>query len=115
LSAIAGVLCLTDECSSKETIYPMMESLRKYPADDSRIWSYPSLSLGCHALWITPESVLETLPRYSAFDGLAITADAIIDNREELFERLGIASGKRKSMTELLPLIRNGETAPPNI
>lgn len=102
MSAIAGVLCLSGDCSSREPIAKVMEALRKYPADDARIWMHPSspLSLGCHALWTTTESVGEALPRYTESDGLAITADVILDNREELFEQLRIASCDRKGMTD---------------
>ncbi len=41
-------------------------------------------------LWTTSESLHEILPRVHTPSGLAITADARIDNREELMETLGI-------------------------
>ena len=43
---------------------------------------------GCHAQWITPESIGEPLPFYDSERQCTITADAIIDNREELFEQI---------------------------
>src|SRR5690606_10935661 len=39
-------------------------------------------------LYNTPESFYEKLPLYHEAKGLTITADARIDNREELFEKL---------------------------
>ena len=41
-------------------------------------------------LWTTPESLHEILPRVHSLSGLAITADARIDNRDELIEGLRI-------------------------
>ena len=55
---------------------------------------------GCHAQWITPESVGEQLPFYDYERQLAITADAIIDNRKELFEKLQVDHADRKNMTD---------------
>ena len=71
---------------------------------------------GCHAQWITPESIGEPFPYYDYERQLTITADAIIDNREELFERLQIDSDKRKTMPDsqliLLAYYKWGEDSP---
>lgn len=56
--------------------------------------------MGCHAQHVTPESVHERLPFYDELRDLAITADAIIDNRSELFERLGVEQERRQDMTD---------------
>ena len=63
-----------------------MKALQKYPADDVRTWHDEHVFLGCHAQWITPESINEPLPFYHYDAQVAITADAIIDNRKELFD-----------------------------
>ena len=72
--------------------------------------------LGCHAQWITPESIGELLPFYDSERQCTITADAIIDNREELFERLQVERNKRKTMSDsqliLLAYYKWGEDAP---
>ena len=52
--------------------------------------------LGCHAQWITPESINEHLPFYHYDAQLAITADAIIDNRKELFDQLQVKPEDQK-------------------
>ncbi|MEP7356295.1 MAG: asparagine synthase-related protein, partial [Anaerolineales bacterium] len=49
------------------------------------------VGLGQRLLWTTPESLHERLPLASADGQLAITADARIDNRDELFGLLGLA------------------------
>jgi asparagine synthase (glutamine-hydrolysing) len=59
--------------------------------------------LGHTMLWTTPESLSESLPRTDATSGLSITADARIDNREDLIEALNIqAPPSQVSDSELL-------------
>ncbi len=100
MSAIAGIYHLNDEPINLEHGNRMMKELEKYPADDIQTWHNDKIFLGCHAQWITPESVGEKLPYYDHERKLAITADAIIDNREELFERLQVDKRKRKKITD---------------
>ncbi|WP_413307753.1 asparagine synthase-related protein [Bacillus sp. 1P10SD] len=100
MSAIAGIYHLNDEPINLEHGNRIMKALEKYPADDIQTWHNDKVFLGCHAQWITPESLGEKLPYYDHDRKLAITADAIIDNREELFERLQVDKGKRKDITD---------------
>jgi asparagine synthase (glutamine-hydrolysing) len=100
MSAIAGIFHFSDEPISIEHGMGLMKSLEKYPADDVQTWRSEHIFLGCHAQWITPESVGELLPYYDHERQLAITADAIIDNREELFEKLQVKRDKREMMTD---------------
>ncbi|WP_199619213.1 asparagine synthase-related protein [Paenibacillus alkalitolerans] len=116
MSAIAGILHYTEEPVTVETIENMMRALQKYPADDVRVWHNRSIFLGCHAQWVTPESTHERLPFYDKQHKLAITADAIIDNREELFNRLQVEHFRRKRMTDseliLAAYLKWGKEAP---
>lgn len=93
-----------------------MQTLRKYPADQVRTWYGGNIFLGCHAQWITPESIDEILPYYDSERKLTITADAIIDNRAELFNLLQVEYGRRKSMADseliLLAYHKWGEETP---
>lgn len=100
MSAIAGIYHLNDEPVNLEHGRRIMKELEKYPADDVQTWHSDKVFLGCHAQWITPESIGEKLPYYDHARKLAITADAIIDNREELFERLQIKKERRKDITD---------------
>ncbi|MBL1704138.1 asparagine synthetase B, partial [Klebsiella pneumoniae] len=61
---------------------------------------------GCHAQWITPESIGEQLPYYDVKSKLIITADAIIDNRMELFDRLQVDNSERKGMADSELILR---------
>lgn len=116
MSAIAGIYNLNGEPVSIEDAQRIMSGLRKYPADDIQTWHNEGIFLGCHAQWITPESVGERLPYHDVHRRLTITADAIIDNREELFERLSVDQVQRKNMpdSQLILLAYNkwGEDAP---
>ncbi|EJV69990.1 asparagine synthetase B [Bacillus mycoides] len=116
MSAITGIIHFTNEPVSIEHGTRLMSDLQKYPADDIQIWHKENAFLGCHAQWITPESVGEQLPFYNYEKQLAITADAIIDNRNELFEKLQVDYADRKNMTDseliLLSYEKWGEAAP---
>lgn len=116
MSAITGIYHLNDEPINIEQSRNVMKALQKFPADDVQIWHKENVFLGCHAQWITPESVGEQLPFYDYEKQLAITADAIIDNRHELFERLQIERSQRQdipdSMLILLAYEKWGEEAP---
>jgi asparagine synthase (glutamine-hydrolysing) len=78
----------------------MLRELARYPADDERTWTRPGVFLGCRAKWITPESVGESNPLHDPVRGLAVAADAILDNREELCDALGIGAGRRRTLTD---------------
>nr|WP_246628272.1 asparagine synthase-related protein [Paenibacillus oenotherae] len=73
----------------------LMHELKQFRADCAHSWHDEQVYLGCHAQWVTAESVNERLPIYDAEGGIVLTADAVIDNRDELFDRLGIHSSIR--------------------
>ncbi|MEW9699949.1 asparagine synthase-related protein [Paenibacillus sp. SI8] len=100
MSAIAGILNFHEGPVTTEDSGKMMRSLRRYPADDIQVWHSRSIFFGCHAQWITPESVHEQLPYYDEQNKLAITADAIIDNRSELFHRLQIEPTRQTHISD---------------
>ena len=90
--------------------------MQKFPADDIQVWKNENVFFGCHAQWITPESIGEPLPFYDSERQCTITADAIIDNREELFESLQVDRDKRKTIPDsqliLLAYYKWGEESP---
>ncbi|WP_078428893.1 lasso peptide isopeptide bond-forming cyclase [Alkalihalobacterium alkalinitrilicum] len=116
MSAIAGVYNLSHQPVLMEHIDNLMYKLKVYPANDTQIFHNEHVALGCHAQWITPESVGEQLPYYDRERQLVITADAIIDNRNELFERLNIGHYQRKIIPDsqliLLAYDKWGEDSP---
>lgn len=61
MSAIAGIYHV-NSAVPHQFGRQMMLALRKFPADDIQIWSKKNVLLGCHAQWITSESINEQLP-----------------------------------------------------
>ncbi|MCE7792760.1 asparagine synthase-related protein [Salipaludibacillus sp. CUR1] len=116
MSAIAGLFHFNKSPVSNEQTTDLMKGFERFPGDDVRCWQKSNAFLGCHAQWITPESVGEPLPYYDYERQLVITADAIIDNREELFEKLQIEKAYRQNIPDsrliLLAYSKWGEEAP---
>ncbi|KIL49373.1 lasso peptide isopeptide bond-forming cyclase [Jeotgalibacillus soli] len=116
MSAIAGIYHSNKEPVPIEHISRVMESLQKFPADDVQVWHKDHIFLGCHAQWITLEQIGEQLPYYDYERQLVITADAIIDNRKELFDLLQVDHRRRKQMPDsqliLLAYDKWGEDSP---
>ncbi|MBW7452532.1 asparagine synthase-related protein [Paenibacillus sepulcri] len=100
MSAIAGIVSHNNDHFKADEIHHLMESLERYPADDTRIWQEGAVSLGCLAQWVTPESVHERLPFYDPESRLAITADAVLDNRNELLSRLRVGISHKELLTD---------------
>ncbi|WP_176584709.1 lasso peptide isopeptide bond-forming cyclase [Priestia megaterium] len=119
MSAIAGIYQSNNEPVPAEHVSRIMKALQKYPADDIQISHKENIFLGCHAQWITQESVGEQQPYCDYERQLAITADAIIDNRNELFEKLQVKRIERKTMTDsqliLLAYHKWGEESPKHL
>ncbi|WP_275695609.1 asparagine synthase-related protein [Ferdinandcohnia quinoae] len=99
MSAIAGIYHVKEPIP-KQFEQVMMQALSKFPADDVQTWHKDKVFLGCHAQWITVESIGEQLPFYDYERQLVITSDAMIDNRSELFDQLGIDNTERKIMPD---------------
>ncbi|MDD9266539.1 lasso peptide isopeptide bond-forming cyclase [Paenibacillus sp. GCM10023248] len=116
MSAITGLIHFNEEPVALAHGTGLMEALRKYPADDVQVWYQERIFLGCHGQWITPESIGERNPYYDSERQLAITADAIIDNRNELFDLLQVEHGLRRTMPDnvliLLAYDKWGEESP---
>ncbi|MEH7011461.1 asparagine synthase-related protein [Neobacillus niacini] len=100
MSAINGILHFNDHPIKIEHGKILMEALQHYPADSIQTWCRENIMLGYHGQWITPESIGEHLPYWDYEKQLVITADAIIDNRDELFGRLQVSKGHRKNMPD---------------
>ncbi len=88
MSAITGIFYRNDRIVDSKSIKNMNDNLSHRGPDGSKIWCEGSVALGHQMLHTTPESLHETLPFEE--DGLIITADARIDNRKELSEKLNI-------------------------
>ncbi|HWJ80332.1 MAG TPA: lasso peptide isopeptide bond-forming cyclase [Niallia sp.] len=105
MSAIAGIHNINKEPIAQHHIDSMMKALQHFPADDIQVWNKEHTFLGCHAQWITPESINEQLPFYDYQRQLAITSDAIIDNRKELFQLLQVDKKDQNKIPDSLLIL----------
>ncbi|WP_431800738.1 asparagine synthase-related protein [Halobacillus andaensis] len=100
MSAIVGIIKFNNQPILKNQVLNIMNKFQNYPADDTQTWTKHNVFFGCHAQWITPESINEVVPYYDYERKLVITADAIIDNRNELFAQLGITQTEGKLISD---------------
>ncbi|MBS4209176.1 asparagine synthase-related protein [Bacillus sp. FJAT-50079] len=116
MSAITGIYQFTNDPILLDHGNNLMKSFERFPSDDIHIWHSRKVFFGCHVQWITPESINERLPYYDYERQIAITADAIIDNRTELFERLQVNKSERTTITDseliLLAYLKWGKESP---
>lgn len=88
MSAIIGVYNTDDRKVERADLEQMLGVLAHRGPDGSGCWQEGAIGLGHRMFWNTPESLHETLPLVDSSVKLAITADARIDNREEIFTAL---------------------------
>jgi asparagine synthase (glutamine-hydrolysing) len=88
------------------TLAGMTAAMAHRGPDGIQHWQQGSVGFGHCMLHTTPESLRERLPRCAPLEGLAITADARIDNRRELSDALGLArsTSRDSSDSELILL-----------
>ena len=91
MSAVVGIFYLDERPVAASELNEMLESLAHRGPDGSGAWREGATGLGHRMLWTTPESLHERLPLADQTGKLAITADARIDNRQELIHLLGVA------------------------
>lgn len=78
----------------------MTDSLAHRGPDKAGLWSEANVGLGHRMLWTTPESLREELPLIDESGNLVITADARIDNREDLVDALGLGDRPRGEISD---------------
>ncbi len=90
MSGILGLYNLKGCPVEPSHLEQMTQSLAHRGPDGSQTWIEGALGLGHRMLWTTPESLLEILPVVHEDGNLVMTADARLDNREELVEALNL-------------------------
>ncbi|MBF2049749.1 MAG: lasso peptide isopeptide bond-forming cyclase [Elainella sp. C42_A2020_010] len=98
MSGIAGIYYLDGQPVQYSDLARMTDVLSHRGPDGAEIWCGGSVGLGHRMLWTTPESLLEKLPLVKG--NLTLTADARIDNREELIPALGFADYPADKVTD---------------
>lgn len=92
MSAIAGICHLDGRPVDKDRLESMAEILAHRGPDDSGVWSKGCIGLAHRMLWATPESLHEKLPLRFEDGDLTLTADARLDNRDELIKDLELTA-----------------------
>lgn len=92
--AIFGTINLDNRFINKNLAEEMMSKLSLYKLDDKKTLSIENACMGCGLIHITDEDSNEILPYYNKEIKFMITADAILDNREELIELLNVNDEK---------------------
>ncbi len=100
MSGITGIYYLNNQPAEATDLGRMVDKLAHRGPDGANIWCDESVGLGHRMLWTTPESLLEKLPYFDHNRNLAITADARIDNREELITQLGLSDRPAEKITD---------------
>lgn len=88
MSGITGAISRVGQPVIHRELEAMVSVLAHRGPDGAGLWAEGPVGLGHRLLITTPESALERLPFTS--HGLSITADARIDNREDLAKQLGL-------------------------
>ncbi|MBE9053154.1 lasso peptide isopeptide bond-forming cyclase [Nostocales cyanobacterium LEGE 11386] len=110
MSAIFGVYYLDGQQINSATLGKMAEVLAHRGSDGADIWMQESVGMGHRMLWTTPESLLEKLPLVNRPGNLVITADARIDNRDELICALQLNDQPSAKITDSQLILSAYET-----
>lgn len=100
MSAIAGIYYLDGRTVELAPLTQMIDTLAHRGSDGTGIWREGPIGLGHRMLWTTPESLHEQLPLVNQTSTCAITADARIDNRDELIAALGLTDRPLEKITD---------------
>ncbi|MFA5353226.1 MAG: lasso peptide isopeptide bond-forming cyclase [Thermodesulfovibrionales bacterium] len=95
MSGIAG-LCFFDGRPVRQELLKGLTGILSHRGPDGEgVWASGPVGLGHRMLHTTPESLHEKLPLVDEKSKCAITADARIDNRDELISALGLQARDR--------------------
>lgn len=100
MSAIIGIYYRDSRPLESQPLEKMLDVLAHRGEDGVGIWKEGSIGLGNRLLWTTPESLTEQQPLVSRSGNLILTADARIDNREELISSLELTDIPANKITD---------------
>lgn len=114
MSAFLGIFNLNGKPVAEHDMQPALNFFGQFKNDGCALWTSGPIGFGHQMQAVTPESSQERLPLTR--DNLTITADARIDNRDDLFAALDIAHADRRTMTDneliLLAYRKWGDSCP---
>ena len=95
MSGICGAWSLNGRIPSPTEIKAIAAPLERRGPDRTHYWHDGPIALGHTLLATTPEALVEVLPLTESDSGCTITADARLDNREELITALDLGGETR--------------------
>ena len=119
MSGIFGLLHRDGAPVDPRHLRLMQQAMASWGPDGSHMWSDGPLGLGQMRLYNTPESLYERVPRQDPSSGLVITAEARLDNRDELCERLAVSTSEQGHVSDsqliLKAYLKWGEDCPAHL
>lgn len=100
MSGICGILYFDERRASPEEVSRMNKAISFRGKDETGARVEGPVALGNCLLRTTPESLHEHFPMEDAEAGLLLTADARIDNREDLIAALAIRVSSERPVTD---------------
>lgn len=100
MSAIAGIYYRDGRPVDRADLDRMVEALAHRGPDGSGVWHRGPVGLAHRMLWTTPESLHERLPLACEPAHLILTADARLDNRDDLISALGLGGRPREEIAD---------------
>ena len=100
MSSIFGKFHRSDKPIEQRDLQAMQNRLDHWGADERQIWHRKSVGLGHLMLYNTPQTIKETQPLPARFADIVITANARLDNRDELFTKLSVPGHIRHSIPD---------------
>lgn len=94
MSGICGILSFDGSAPTLGQLQAMTALLERRGPDGTHHWLDDGAGLGQTLLATTPEALVEVLPLKDDTSGCVITADARLDNREELIAKMGLPGPK---------------------
>lgn len=106
MSGIFGILNLDQKPSSRSSLGKMRDAMEHRGVDGSDLHLDEDIGIGHLKSCFTPQSAQENLPYHCLSSDLVITADARIDNREELFSHLPICASEKNSIPDSILILK---------
>jgi asparagine synthase (glutamine-hydrolysing) len=100
MSGMTGIFNLDGRPVALDDLSAMAEPMRHRGLDGQSRWIDGSAGLGHLMLHTTTESLTETLPYRDPASSLVITADARLDNRSELINKLQLEPGLARTLAD---------------
>jgi asparagine synthase (glutamine-hydrolysing) len=106
MSVIFGKCHFNNKPISNNDMAVMQTRLNHWGADNKGVWIDKSIGFGHLMLYNTIQSLAEILPYRHQAAGLTITADARIDNRDDLFDKLAIPAAERATIPDSILILK---------